>query len=110
MSNRLPDIDIHLPLPENILRFARAAPSRRLGFILSEPSPDARPVLLEISWRRALLDIRRRAKELVSVSGRPPRNPGEDPFVVGLLLRNGYNYFLTLTATIMLRWTVCASN
>ncbi|KAJ7279728.1 acetyl-CoA synthetase-like protein [Mycena rebaudengoi] len=105
MSNRLPDIDIHLPLPENILRFARAAPSRRLGFILSEPSPDARPVLLEISWRRALLDIRRRAKELVSVSGRPPRNPGEDPFVVGLLLRNGYNYFLTLTATIMLRWT-----
>ncbi|KAJ6526458.1 hypothetical protein B0H19DRAFT_970583 [Mycena capillaripes] len=105
MSNRLPDIDVHLPLPENLLRFARADPSRSLGFILSEPSPDALPVLLEITWRRALLDIRRRAKELVAVSGRPARNPGEDPFVVGLLLRNGYNYFLTLTATIMLRWT-----
>jgi hypothetical protein len=113
LESSVPRIDPDLPLPENILRLARAEPNRRIAFIIndvaSEPLAKAPSVLTEITWRHALLDIRRRAEELVAASGWPARKLGEPQFPVGLLLRHGYNYFLTLNAMIMLRWTVCVS-
>ncbi|KAJ7485751.1 hypothetical protein FB451DRAFT_1230943 [Mycena latifolia] len=101
----IPELNPLIPLPENLLRLARADPARQLGFIVNEALPNAQPVFSQITWRHALLDIRQRAEELVAASGWPARNIGEPNFVVGLLLRNGYSYFLTLTAVVMLRWT-----
>ncbi|KAJ7161038.1 hypothetical protein C8R46DRAFT_1284963 [Mycena filopes] len=105
MVPSLPDLDPLLPLPDNILNLARADPSRSLGFILNDVSPNATPVLADVTWGEALRDVHQRANELVATVGHPARDPGSERFVVGLLLRSGYDYFLTLTATIMLRWT-----
>ncbi|KAJ7756323.1 acetyl-CoA synthetase-like protein [Mycena metata] len=102
---RLPKVDPLLPLPDNILHLARADPSRTLGFIIDDVLPNTEPALTRVTWRHALRDFRQRAKELVAATEHPAREPGEDKFVVGLLLRTGYSYFVTLTATIMLRWT-----
>ncbi|KAJ6554493.1 hypothetical protein B0H19DRAFT_1262842 [Mycena capillaripes] len=101
----LPELDPLLPIPDNILRLVRADPSRSLGFILHDDFPEAEPVLIPINWHHALLAVRRRAEELTAAFKRPEREPGQEQFVVGILLRSGYNYFLTFTATIMLRWT-----
>ncbi|KAJ7457005.1 acetyl-CoA synthetase-like protein [Mycena latifolia] len=110
LSTSIPELDALLPLPDNILRLARADPERTLGFIVNEYQSNAQPVLTDITWQNALLDVHRRADELVAASGHPARNIGEGKFVVGLLLRNGYNYFVTLTAAIMLRWTSAQSD
>ncbi|KAJ7092499.1 acetyl-CoA synthetase-like protein [Mycena belliarum] len=101
----IPELDTLLPLPDNLLRLARADPARKLGFIIDDGQTGVQPVLSQINWRQALVDIRQRADELVAASGHPARSLGEEIFVVGLLLRSGYNYFVTLTAAIMLRWT-----
>ncbi|KAJ7042941.1 hypothetical protein C8F04DRAFT_1176021 [Mycena alexandri] len=102
----LPNVDPLLPLPDNILHLARADPSRTLGFILNDVKlPNTESALTRVTWRHALRDVRQRAKELVAATKHPAREPGEDKFVVGLLLRTGYSYFLTLTAAVMLRWT-----
>lgn len=106
MLTPIPELDPFLPFPDNLLRFARADPARKLGFIVNEVHSNTSPVFDHVTWRSAIFDIRRRAQELVVAAGHPARNPGEDKFVVGLLLRNGYGYFLTLTAVFMLRWTV----
>lgn len=101
----LSELDPQLPLPENILRHALSDPKRMLGFIVDEFS--TRASLKSVTWREALSDVRQRARELVETTGHPAQKLGENKFPVGLLLKNGYGYFITLTVAVMLRWTVC---
>ena len=105
VSSSLPELNPCLPLPENILRQASVNPDRTLGYILDDGPTET--ILNPVTWREVLIDVRQRARELVASLGRPARKLGEEGFVVGLLLRSSYEYFLTLTAVVMLRWTVC---
>ncbi|KAF7299983.1 Acetyl-CoA synthetase-like protein [Mycena kentingensis (nom. inval.)] len=101
------DIDLNLPFPDNILRIARRRADVPLGSLVSDPAVGAgpEPEISDLTWRTVIQHVRKQAEELLRV-GPPPRRAGNpQPVVVGLLIRNGYNYFVTLTAMMMLRWT-----
>lgn len=62
--------------------------------------------LTPVTWRQLLADVKFRMTCLVQSTGQRPRREGEDAVTVGLLSQSGYDYFVTWTAIIMLRWTV----
>ncbi|KAF7297348.1 Acetyl-CoA synthetase-like protein [Mycena indigotica] len=104
MADTLPTMNLDEPLPEHFLRTARAGNGENdLGYIINEGTTTE---ITRITWRRGLRDIRCRAKQLSDSAHRPARKAGDSQlFVVGLLHRTGYNYFVTLCAILMLRWT-----
>ncbi|KAF7321108.1 Acetyl-CoA synthetase-like protein [Mycena chlorophos] len=104
MAQDLPQLNIGLPVPENILHIARTGDGdKELGYIIDDSRPNE---ITRISWRRALGDIRQRAQELVGAAQHPARKAGDkELFTVGILGRSSYTFFVTMTAIIMLRWT-----
>ncbi|KAF7309227.1 Acetyl-CoA synthetase-like protein [Mycena kentingensis (nom. inval.)] len=99
------ELDLNLPFPDNLLRIARRRADEPLGSLISEPTVGTDPEVAELSWHATIQHIRRRAEELVRLGPAPRKAGNAEPLVVGLLVRNGYNYFVTLTAIMMLRWT-----
>lgn len=109
-----PSLEAVLPFPELLLQTAQAHLDREAILILrSSLSPgegshdDA--TLTSLTWGQILADVRRRMSDLVETTGHTTRPLAGPPFNVGLLAHSGYDYFVTLTAALMLRWTVCFS-
>ncbi|EIM88944.1 acetyl-CoA synthetase-like protein [Stereum hirsutum FP-91666 SS1] len=106
-----PSLEAVLPFPELLLQTAQAHLDREAVLILrSSLSPGEGALddaaLTSLTWRQILADIRRRMSDLVETTGHTARYLTEPPFNVGLLAHSGYDYFVSLTAALMLRWTV----
>ena len=101
-------LDPSLPLPENFLRVALSGPGRAPVIIVHGQSrhQENEAQISEVKWSRLLMDVYYRKEELLRTTGLPARKLDEGSLVVGLLAQNGYDYFVTMVAMIMLRWTV----
>ena len=97
---------LHLPLPEHIVRLARADLDREIILVLNDLGRPTDTNLTPLTWRDLLSHVRRRADHILTLTRRSPRKLGDDPTNVGLLAKSDYSYFVTLLAMIMLRWTV----
>lgn len=96
-------------LADLILTVARLYPDRRIGDVLDEPSADSEVTLIPVTWRQLLADVRVVADHLVANAGHGPRKAGDPRYVVALLAKSAYHYFVTMLAGMLLRWTVRSS-
>lgn len=109
-----PSPETVLPFPELLLQTARAHLDREAVLILRssllpEESVSDDASLTSLTWRQILADVKCRMNNLVQTTGQAARRLGDGPLNVGLLAQSGYDYFVTLTAALLLRWTVCFS-
>jgi acyl-CoA synthetase (AMP-forming)/AMP-acid ligase II len=97
-----------LPVPDAIFHVAHDYPDREVVLHMEDNAVDDSTKLSSITWRQLLTDVSTRVDYFMQITGLPPRQPGDDLVVVGLLAENTYHFILDLFALFFLRWTVNA--
>ncbi|KAA1471368.1 acetyl-CoA synthetase-like protein [Dentipellis sp. KUC8613] len=92
-------------LPELILRTAIASPDRVVCLSLDDLGPDHKPTLTSVTWRQLLTDILDAADFFMESFSNGPRKAGEPEMMVAIVARTNYQYYVTMLALVMLRWT-----
>jgi acyl-CoA synthetase (AMP-forming)/AMP-acid ligase II len=103
-----PPFDPPVPFPDYLVRVALENLDREAILIIKTSERGEVERLQSITWTHILNDVLNQVDALTSSTCLPARKLGDPPVVVGLLARNGYDYFVTMSALTLLRWTVSA--
>ncbi|KAI0687615.1 hypothetical protein BC835DRAFT_1419809 [Cytidiella melzeri] len=94
-----------LPVCEYILSVAAEKLDNEAVLLIQDAGTEHEVNLTTVNWRHLINAVQSRAAELLGLTGLPARVLGDEPFVVGLLGHNSYQYLVTWLALFILRWT-----